>query len=147
MIEGNKEEVSKSGKLLINLITEQNMALLNKNKKCQGKWTRISGKEKSILDYSIILEEDEKYVETIEIDEDKIHTPKYNDGKRDIFTDHCAIITEIKWIDANIANTKANSKMIVDDKSLMKFKQNTEKGRLTEIVQKQGNLSDTMNWK
>ena len=43
------------------------MITLNSLKKSRGKWTRSSGREKSILDY-IMIEEDENGVESIIID-------------------------------------------------------------------------------
>ena len=42
--------------------------------RCQGKWTRSSEREKSIIDY-IMIEEDENGVESIIIDENKEMLP------------------------------------------------------------------------
>ena len=51
IIEGNGEEATKSGKLLRNMIKENNMVLLNGKEYCKGKWTRVKGEKKSIIDY------------------------------------------------------------------------------------------------
>ena len=47
LINGAKEEISKGGKIIIK---ENNMIILNSLEKCRRKWTRSSGKEKSIID-------------------------------------------------------------------------------------------------
>ena len=41
------------------MVTKQNLAILNSNPKCKGKWTRIEGDCKSILDYIIVEKSDE----------------------------------------------------------------------------------------
>ena len=51
------------------------MIILNSLEKCRGKWTRSSGKEKSIIYYITIGEEDENGVESIIIDEKKEKSP------------------------------------------------------------------------
>ena len=48
LINGNKEAISKGGKIIIK---ENNFIILNSLDKCRGKWARSSGKEKSIIDY------------------------------------------------------------------------------------------------
>ena len=75
LIHGNKKEISKGGKIMINMIKENNMVILNSLEKCQEKWTRSSGREKSIIDYIMIGEEDENGVESIIIDEKKEKFP------------------------------------------------------------------------
>ena len=45
LIDGNKEEISKGGKIMIKMIKEYNMIILNSLEKCRGKWTRSSGRE------------------------------------------------------------------------------------------------------
>ena len=52
------------------------MSILNSLEKCRGKWTRSSGREKSIIiDYIMIGEEDENGVESIIIDEKREKSP------------------------------------------------------------------------
>ena len=77
IIKDNKEEVSKSGKVLLQMTLEEDLNIVNTNEKCEGKWTRILNNEKSVLEYMIIRQEDEKYVDSIRIDEQKINTPRY----------------------------------------------------------------------
>ena len=71
LIDGNKEEISKGGNIMINMIKENNMIILNSLEKCRGKWTRSRGREKSIIYYTMIGEEYENGEESIIIDEKK----------------------------------------------------------------------------
>ena len=71
LINGNKEDISKRGKIMVKIIKENNMIILNGLEKCRGKWTRSSGREKSIIDYIMIGEEDENGVKSLIIEEIK----------------------------------------------------------------------------
>ena len=64
-----QQEISKGGKIMIK---ENTMIILNSLEKCRGKWTRSSGREKSIIYYIVIGEEDENGVESIIMDEKKV---------------------------------------------------------------------------
>jgi hypothetical protein len=136
-IPGNKEELSKSGKILMKMVLEQDLTLLNMCTKCKGKWTRISGDKKSIIDYAMTRQEDEKYVSKIVIDEEKEYTPSHKDGKKIIYSDHCAIITEINWTEANIERCKSNSYKIITEKSMDMIIIATESGILTKIAEEE----------
>ena len=82
---------------MIKMIKENNMIILNSLEKCRGKWTRSSGREKSIIDYIMLGEEDEKGVESIIIDEKKEKSPyrmRRSDGiTNQIFPDHNVMIS------------------------------------------------------
>ena len=78
LIHGNKKEISKGGKIMINMIKENNMVILNSLEKCREKWTRSSGREKSIIDY-IMIGEDENGVES-EKKEKSPYRMKRSDG-------------------------------------------------------------------
>ena len=77
IIKGNKDEVSKSGKVLKEMVLEQDLSVLNANQKCIGTWTRVLGSEKSVIDYAMVLQGDEQYITEIRIDDDKVDTPRY----------------------------------------------------------------------
>ena len=135
MIKGNREEVTKSGKLLKKMAMEQELSILNSINKCRGKWTRISGKEKSIIDYVMVFQEDERYVSSMKIDEDKEDTPRYREGKKTIYSDHCALITEIGWTQANTERyTTQKEELVINERALEKFNRETEQGELAEIM-------------
>ena len=98
-IEGNNEEVSKGGRLLLKMLKKFKLKLVNAETCCEGLWTRKEGESKSVLDYVIVSEEDLDLVERMEIDEEKdIITPYYVEkvGGKDVrqYTDHCMIKTE-----------------------------------------------------
>ena len=146
-IPGNKEEITKSGKLLLKMTLEQDLAMLNKSTKCQGKWTRISGEEKSILDYIMVFQEDERYVDSIEIDEDKEHTPRYKEKTNNVYSDHCAIISTVKWTDANIERRKARQRKVMTKNSLARFHEMTQMGNLANIMREEADLSTrSLKW-
>ena len=77
MGEENLKPVSANGKLLSNLIENQELQVLNFHEKCSGKWThviRTSG-QKSVLDYAMISEGGIKYIKDIAIDESLLFCP------------------------------------------------------------------------
>ena len=140
-IQGNNKVVSKSGKILLKMALENDLAILNKSTKCQGKWTRMQGNEKSILDYILIFQEDEQYIEHMEIDEDKIHTPGYKEKSRTVYSDHCAMICSIRWTDASIDRKEAARKKVMTEKSLTLFQERTQTGNLANIMRENTDLS------
>ena len=141
LIKGNREEITKSGTLLLQETIENNLTILNTMPKCIGKWTRILGTEKSIIDYAIVNKEDELSVESIRIDEDKMDTPRYKKGNKYVYTDHCAIITEMNWTKANKLKPKEET-VVINKETLAKFYEETNKTKLTKIANKKTNLND-----
>ena len=146
-IQGNKEEITKSGKNFLKMILEQDLMMLNKSTQCQGKWTRLSGEEKSILDYILIFKEDEQYVDFIEIDEAKEHTPRYKEKSKYVYSDHCAITSAVKWTNANIERQKARQKKVMTANSLARFSEMTQTGNLANIMREESDLSTrSLKW-
>ena len=76
-------------------------SILNSLEKYRGKWTRSSGREKSIIYYIMIGEEDENGVESIIIDEKKEKSPyrmRRSDGITHQFcTGHNVMISVVNW--------------------------------------------------
>ena len=140
-IPGNKTEVTKSGKLLLKMALEQELMMVNKSTKCQGKWTRILGEEQSILDYFLIFQEDEPYIDSFKIDEDKEYTPRYKEKNKTTYSDHCAIISTVRWTDANIDRLKASRKKVMTQNSLVRFHEMTQTGNLANIMREESDLS------
>jgi hypothetical protein len=141
----SKEQPSKSGKQLLKMALEQELTILNRSKKCTGRWTRISGNQKSTLDYILLFQEDEKYVAQLTIDEEKENTPKYKEGNRWIHSDHCAMNVEVKWTEANIERHKTKTKKVITDKSIEIIKSATEQGNLTDIAKENTSLDEKYN--
>ena len=126
---------------------EQDLTMLNKSTQCQGKWTRLSGEEKSIIDYILIFQEDEQYVDFIEIDEAKEHTPRYKEKGKYVYSDHCAITSAVKWTTANIERQKARQKKVMTANSLARFNEMTQTGILANIMRQESDLSTrSLKW-
>ena len=73
-IKGNTEEVSKGGKILLDLLEDEKLNLGNSGKCCRGKWKRSEGEHRSILDY-VIFNGEESTLHEFFIDEEKLLTP------------------------------------------------------------------------
>ena len=133
LIDGNKEEISKGGKIMIKMIKENNMIILNSLEKCRGKWTRSSGRAKSIIDYIMIGEEDENGVESIIIDEKKEKSPyrlRRSDGiTHQIFPDHNVMSSVINWVQEE--NTK--NKKVMTNQAYIKYREMLQYGKVSKI--------------
>ena len=71
-VEGNKTQVTKGGRQLLKLANKENMAILNTVKeKGKGVWTRVQGKEESIIDYVLTDATSANTIKEMEIDEEK----------------------------------------------------------------------------
>ena len=99
-INGNVGPISKGGKKLIKMIEKEKLVILNASEKCEGKWTRDENEEKSIIDYVIIDEEDEKFITSLKIDEEKEYAPfrlkQDNNQIKTVYSDHNAMILKTK---------------------------------------------------
>ena len=71
-VEGNKTQVTKGGRQLLKLANKENMAILNTVKeKGKGVWTRVQGKEESIIDYVLTDATSANTIKEMKIDEEK----------------------------------------------------------------------------
>ena len=131
MIEGNTNEISKYGKIMLKTITDEDLVILNASEKCEATWTRIEGDKKSVIDYILVSKEDKNYLNKMTIDEKKIITPCYVVQNRMVYSDHCAILIKMNWLVASIKDNKQNKST--------NFKEGTSKEILTEVV---GNETD-----
>ena len=77
-IKGDPHEISQNGKLLLDLVTRQNLIVVNSTEKCFGTITRMKkttrGTEQSVIDYFIVCEELFESVEKMQIDEERKFT-------------------------------------------------------------------------
>ena len=81
-VKGNTDEMSKGGKVLLNMVKKHNMKIVNTSEKCTGLWTRTDGKKKSLLDYILMNKEDRELVKQIIIDEGREFTPYHPESGR-----------------------------------------------------------------
>ena len=100
-INRNTKEISKGGKLLIDLADKHGLKILNESSVCKGLWTRekkvLNHTEKSVLDYVLIDEQDEELVESMIIDEEREFTPYHIEDGQHTYSDHKTIQLDIKW--------------------------------------------------
>ena len=101
VIEGNREDITKGGRLLLKLTAKHNLAILNSKSCCEGLWTRRQDGNASVIDYLIVQENDVDLVSTMNIDEEKSRTPytmeTHKDEIRRVYTDHNAITCTMNW--------------------------------------------------
>ena len=75
IIPGDPHPMSQNGKLLSDIISRQNLIVVNATDKCIGEITRykktVRGEEKSILDYFIVCQEFYQKVENMLVDEER----------------------------------------------------------------------------
>ena len=148
IIQGNDDIVSKGGKILLKMVNKYNLCILNGEKCCKGKWTRIEGEEKSILDYIIINQEDKELYTDMYVDEDKQITP-YNveqelGGVRFVYSDHCMIRVrspmQLKIGDRLIRREK------FDRKRREEFAMELEREKVSEILDSKQIITTYGRW-
>ena len=137
-IKGNTEEISKGGKLLIDLADKLGLKILNESTACKGLWTRqkkvLNHVEKSVLDYVLVDELDEELVESMVIDEERECTPYHIEDGRHIYTDHRTIQLDIKW---NMRHKPGETmRTVINEKNKREFKNKTAEAGLTNIWDK-----------
>ena len=96
-IEGNNDEVTKGGIMLLEMCKNTGMGIVNSLKNCEGTWTRVQGKEKSIIDYVLVWEDDIPYINHMKIDVNHEHTPYSTDGNVHTYSDHYMIEISCNW--------------------------------------------------
>ena len=123
------------------MIKNQELTILNSSRKCVGKWTRIEGESKSILDYIIVDENEKDTLITMKIDEDKHLTPCTITEERMIPSDHCAIMISFNWLVKAEHEENDDTYLDTSKKNLEKFSRLTNGNRLTKAIQK-GNVQE-----
>ena len=139
-IKENTEDVSKGGKLLLKMVSKQDLNIMNSSETCQGVWTRTDGKKKSILDYIIVNKEDEELVKEMIIDEERDFTPSHTQDGRKIYSDHYSIKVDINWNMRYKAGE--NKRTIIDEKSKTEFENRTTEVNLTDIWEKENSSQE-----
>ena len=134
MIEGNTEEISKSGKRLLKFVDKLGLKIMNRSKVCDGTWTRVEGNKKSVLDYFIINEEDEELVKCMLIDEEHNITPYHQEDGRKIFSDHNAMVMEVDWNMKYVSGCQ--TRMVMNETTKKEYKEETTNTKITDIWEK-----------
>ena len=136
VIEGNTQEVTSGGKMLLKLMNKYKMKFVNADRSCEGTWTRIEGQERSILDYVIMFEEDTELLINMKIDEEKDITPYYVESENGVnvrkYTDHCMIKANLN-IQLQATKGKTYS-MILDDDGCNRFREKLEEAKVSDLL-------------
>ena len=90
-IKDNHEKIGKNGEQYRRMVEENNLTIMNNTNKCKGKWTRVQGDKKSILDLTIVTNNLMEKTQ-IEIDENK-----YTIESTRAETDHKMTIVKVKF--------------------------------------------------
>ena len=143
-VNGNKEKVTTGGRMLLKLIKDRNLTVLNAHPKCQGLWTRTEKGKKSVIDYAIIEKEQTESVEEIIIDEKKEITPYSKGPSNEVtYTDHNTIKITMNWITTSLRQNK--ERLIINDQTKAKYKEETNGGKLCQIWEDEGSLQEKYN--
>ena len=136
VIKGNKEDISKGGRLLLKMVKKHSMKIVNAEESCNGLWTRVQGEEKSVIDYMIVFEEDLHMVQKMEIDEEKDITPYYvdtcGDKEERKYTDHCMITMKM---DVTLqVEVQPSYVRILDEKGCSQFRKELQEQNVSKII-------------
>ena len=149
IIEGNNKLITKGGRQLMKLVRKENMTILNAVKdKCKGKWTRIQGEEKSIIDYIITETLSVEKVKEMKIDEErqyglyKLEKNTKNENKK-IYSDHHAILINL---DFETVPEEIKPSKIITSQGYKRYKRILEEENISKIVEN-GQLQESYdNW-
>ena len=139
-IKGNKEEIMKSGKMMMRLVEKEKLIILNTLERCQGLWTRVEKETRSVIDYMMVGEEDEANVKKVVIDERKEITPfrlLKKDGKANIiYSDHNAMMCNLSWREENRQKQHNSNRKIMTENSYKKYERKLEEIEVSKIWEK-----------
>ena len=139
-VTGNTEDVSKGGKILLNMVNKQNLKILNAGKKCKGLWTRTDGTKKSVLDYILMNKEDEGLVKQMIIDEEREFTPYHVEGGRTVYTDHYSMKLDVNW---NMRHKPGeNKRTVINTQNNLEFERKTTSTHLNDIWKSKASLQE-----
>ena len=144
IIKNNTEEVSKGGRVLMNMCKKCDLTILNGEDICQGTWTRIQKDKKSVLDYMLIKKKDLSLVSNMVIDENKILTPyRINEEKEVVFTDHCMMMLKMNL--KLKTKTMTHSKFMSKD-GYRKFSKRMEEKSISDVLNVEEFDRTYQNW-
>ena len=66
-----EQSKNRKGEMMLEFMERWNMVILNMDDRCEGVYTRIQGREKSVIDYYLVNEEMFSLFKKMEIDEEK----------------------------------------------------------------------------
>ena len=130
IVSGDPNDQSRNGKLLMNVVEENNLVVVNASDICEGVITRqrdtIDRSEKSTIDFFIVCQNFFKHIKRLKVDEEKKYSLcSYSKKKGDIHiknSDHNLLYIEVekKWTTV-IGNKREEIFNFNDDDGLKKF--------------------------
>ena len=102
MVDGEIDAITSNGKYLLDMITTQELEVLNFHQKCEGKWTHVvrTTGSASVLDYVLVGKQLSNTIKEMLIDEQCLFCPfsirKRNNVDEPQYSDHNAIISKLE---------------------------------------------------
>ena len=127
-IRGNNETVTKGGRLLMKMTSNNDLDIVNTSEKTEGLWTRIQGKEMSVLDYVVVNKEVTHKINSLEIDEDRLYGIYREADSKRVYTDHNTMTLEMR------IETRRKEKLTSRRISQRRYKAYQENLRNTDIT-------------
>ena len=131
VIKGNKKQVTKGGRLMLETVKKFDLEIVNATEKCKGLWTREEHGQKSVLDYVLVNRVCYDAVKKMKIDEEKEITPYTKTGEGRTYTDHNTITVDMDWTTPYKAPKPKRTTLA--PKAKERFKQKTMDAGLTKI--------------
>ena len=145
-LKGNKAEVTKGGRKLMNLVETENLTIANVSQKCSGLWTRVENGKQSVLDYIIIEKGDDEFVQEVIIDEEKEYAPshlvKENGVVRKVFSDHNAMMMKTNLIMKELVKVEEGSRVVMTKEGYEAFKKEVQEEKISSIWDQKKNTQE-----
>ena len=131
----HEQKESKAGKILEQFVKRNNLLIVNRSKKSKGLWTRVdpSTQGKSVLDYTLIDKHNEERINSFEADEGRNWTPHYVKDLREVYSDHNAINTDLKFDFKVEVESQKRTTLKITDETKKTYQLLTSNSNLTEI--------------
>merc|ERR1712096_332518 len=133
-IQGNRTDVTKGGKLLLKMAERNRLSILNKSDICQGLWTRVDDKCKSVLDYIMVDKDSEDGLKKMVIDENQEFAPTAHEGPN---SDHNVMLAEFDWIVLEQLKEKGRTVKVNNEKSYAQAGEEMEKENISGILEQE----------
>ena len=144
-IQGNTQELSKGGRVLLSMCKKLGLTIVNQEKCCKGTWTRIVNEKKSVLDYFITTKNDIHTVDEMVIDEEKYNTPfRLNENNNIIYSDHCTMTMTMNLVDDSMEKEKERKYM--SNEGYTNFRKTLEEKKIAEIVNETRFMESYSEW-
>ena len=149
IIKNDPKEMSDNGKVLFDIVKRRNLFVANSSEKCQGVITRRretrTNLEESVIDYVIVSENVSKFIDKMEIDEDRTKVltkfASKNGAKKLIKSDHNILKCEFLFSAPKRGKCRNEVYTLRNENNLKEFKVNTENAKdLIEFLDKEDDV-------